>query len=80
MPLVHEPQAPGRIDRAVAIAEELLQELKALSDDCWLDDNCVQLTPELAELRQLIDSVALLQEPLNEISAAVDTAPPRGSY
>lgn len=81
MALVYESQPPGRMGRAVAIAEQLRQELQTLSDDCWQDDNTVRLTPQLAELRQLIDSVALLQEPLNEISAAaIDTTPLRGSY
>ncbi|MGA0021074.1 hypothetical protein [Vulcanococcus sp.] len=76
MAFAHSPitaeQLPDRLHLAACRAQELAEQLKELTDDCWADDNTVRLSPPLQELRELIDSVALLQQPLNELSAATD--------
>lgn len=63
-------QLPWRIHRAAEHINQIKAELQLLSDDCWEDDRTVRLSPPLQELRELIDAVQLLQDPLNEIHAA----------
>lgn len=65
-------QLPYRMHRAASKLQRLHQELLELCDDCWADENTVRLSPALSDLRELIDSAALLQEPLNQLSAATD--------
>lgn len=63
-------QLPYRMHRVAEHVKQLQQELRELSADCWEDDDTVRLSPPLEELRELIDAVHLLQDPLNEINAA----------
>lgn len=61
-----------QLGRAIDQVEELRQLLSQISDSCWTEAQTVALRPDLRDVRQLIDQVALLSDPIQELVAATE--------
>jgi hypothetical protein len=61
-----------QLSRAIDQVEELRQFLAQINDSCWTETQTVALRPDLGDVRELIDQVALLSNSIQELVAATE--------
>lgn len=61
-----------RLGQAIDQVEELRALLSQINDSCWTEAQTVALRPDLKDVRELIDQVALLNNPIQELVAATE--------